>query len=61
MGKPKTRTGDQSHHHQAVFNVIARLQCVVPEVKCLRDMAAKANQQEQKRTELKNVSPHFTL
>jgi hypothetical protein len=61
VSDPKTRSGDQSHHHQAVFNVIACLQCVVPEVECLRDMAAKTDQQKQKRTELKKVSPHFTL
>jgi hypothetical protein len=59
VGEPKTHSGDQSHHHQTVFNVIARLQCVVPEVECLRDMAAKTNQQKQKRTELKKVSPQL--
>ena len=55
MGEPKARSCDQSHHYQTIFNVIARLQSVVPEVECLRDMAAKTNQQEQKRTELKKV------
>ena len=61
MGEPKTRPSDQSHYHQAVFSVIACLQCVVPEVERLRDMAAKTDQQEQKRTGLKKVSPHFTV
>jgi hypothetical protein len=61
MGDPKTRSGDQSHHHQAVFNVIARLQCLVPEVECLRNVAPSTNQQKQKRTELKKLSPHFTV
>ena len=60
MGEPKTRTGDQSHYHQGVFDVIARLQCVVPEVEYLRNMTAKTNQHKQKSTELKKVSPHFT-
>jgi hypothetical protein len=59
VGNPKSRSGDQSHDHQAVFNVIACLQCVVPEVECLRDLAAKTDQHKQKGTELKNVSPHF--
>jgi hypothetical protein len=57
--EPKTRAGDQSHHHQAVFNVIACLQRVIPEIECLRYMAAKTNQQEQKRAELKKLPPHF--
>ena len=61
MSGPKTCSGDQSHSHQAVFNVISCLQCVVPEVECLRDMAAKTDQQKQKRTELKNLSLHPTL
>ena len=61
MGEPKTRSCDQSHHYQAIFNVIARLQSVVPEVECLRDMAAKTNQQEQKRTELKKLLTHYTV
>jgi hypothetical protein len=39
---------------------IACLQSVVPEVENLHDMAAETNQQKQKRTELKKVSPHFT-
>jgi hypothetical protein len=59
VGDPKTRSGDQSHHHQAVFNVVACLQCLIPEVEYLRYVAAKTNQQEQKRTELKKLSPHF--
>jgi hypothetical protein len=59
VGDPKTSSGDQRHHHQAVFNVIACPQCVVPEVECLRYVAANTNQQEQKRTELKKLSPHF--
>jgi hypothetical protein len=61
LGEPEPRTGDQSHYHQGVFDVIARLQCVVPEVECLRNMTAKTNQQEQKRTELNKLSPHSTL
>jgi hypothetical protein len=56
----KTRTSDQSQDHQAVFNIIACLQCVVPEVECLCDLAAKTDQQKQERTELKKVSPHFS-
>jgi hypothetical protein len=59
VGEPKTRSSDQSHHHQTVFNVIAGLHCVVPEVECLRDMAAKTDQQKQKSTELKKLSPHI--
>jgi hypothetical protein len=61
MSEPKTGSGDQNHDHQAVFDVVACLQGVVPEVKSLRDMAAKTNHEEQKRTELKKVSPHFTF
>jgi hypothetical protein len=53
MGEPKTGSGDQNHDHEAVFDVAAGLQCVVPEVKSLRNMAAKTNQEKQKRTELK--------
>ena len=59
MGEPKTRSSGQSHHHQTVFNVIAGLHCVVPEVECLRDMAAKTDEQKQKSTELKKLSPHI--
>jgi len=61
MGESKTRSGNQSHNHQAVFNVIASLEGVVPEVEGLRDMGAKADQENQKRTGLKKVLPHFTL
>jgi len=61
MGKPKTGSGYQNQDHQAVFDVVACLHCVIPEVKRLRDMAAKPNQEKQKRTELKKVSPHFIL
>jgi hypothetical protein len=61
VGQSKTGSGDQNHDHEAVFDVIACLQCVVPEVKGLRDLRAKTNQEKQKRTELKKVSPHFTL
>jgi len=57
-GEAKNRSGEQSHHHQAVFNVIAVLECVIPEVECLRYMAAKTNQQKQKRTELKKLLTH---
>lgn len=60
-GEPKNRSGDQSHHHQAVFNVIAFLECVIPEVECLCYMAAKTNQQKQKRTELKKLLTHYTV
>lgn len=61
LGEPEDRSGDYSHDDQAVFNVVACLQRVVPEVEGLRDMAAKTNQQKQKRTELKTMSPHFTV
>ena len=60
-GESKDRSGDQSHHDQAVFNVIAFLECVIPEVECLCYVAAKTNQQKQKRPELKKVSPHFPV
>lgn len=59
MGQPKHRSGDQNDDHQAVFDVVACLQCMVPEVKDLRDLGAKTNQEKQERTELKKVSPHF--
>jgi hypothetical protein len=61
MGEPKTGSGDQNHDHEAVFDVAACLQGVVPEVENLRDMAAKTNQEKQERSELKKVSPHFTV
>ena len=61
MGEPKTCPGDHSHYHQGVFNVITRLEGVLPEVECLRDMAAKTDQQKQKRTELKKSSLHSFL
>ena len=61
MGQPKTGSGDQNHDHKAVFDVVACLQRVVPEVKSLSDLGAKTNREQQKRTELKKVSPHFTL
>ena len=61
MDKPKTNSGNQSNDDQAILNVTARLQCVVPEVECLRDMAAETNQQKQQRTELKKVLAHFTV
>jgi hypothetical protein len=57
----KACSGDQSHEDQAVFNVIARLQSVVPEVECLRDLGAKTDQQKHECTELKKGSPHFTV
>ena len=44
-GEAKNRSGDQSPHHQAVFNVIAFLECVIPEVECphgRKDKSAKA-------------------
>jgi len=58
VGDPETSSGDQGHRHQAVFNVVAGLQRVIPEIEGLRDVAAKTNQQKQKRTELKKLSPH---
>ena len=61
MSDPKTRSGDQSHHHQAVFNVCPCLERVVPEVECLRDMAAKTDYQKQKSTELEKLSLHFAV
>jgi|GraSoi2013_100cm_1033763.scaffolds.fasta_scaffold04884_4 hypothetical protein len=61
MSEPKNCSGNQSHNYHAVFNVTARLQRVVPEIERLRDMAAKTNQQKQKRAELKKLSPHFIV
>ena len=61
MGEPKTGSGDQNHDHEAVFNVVACLQCMVPEVESFRNMAAKTNQEKQKRPELKKLSPHLTV
>ena len=61
MSEPKARSGNQSHNYHAVFNVTARLQRVLPEIERLRDMAAKTNQQKQKRAELKKLSPHFIV
>jgi hypothetical protein len=61
VGQSKTGSGDQSHDYQAVFDVVACLQCVVPEVESLRDMAAKTNQEKQNRAELKKVPPHFAV
>jgi hypothetical protein len=61
MGQPKTCSGDQSHDYQAVFNVIACLQRVIPEVESLSHLRAKTDREKQKRTELKKVSPHVTL
>ena len=60
MGESKTCSGDQGYNHQAVFNVIACLQRVIPEVESLRDLRAKTDREKQKRTELKKVSPHST-
>jgi hypothetical protein len=57
----KTSSGDQSHHHEAVFNVVTGLHCVIPVVECLRYVAAQTNQQNQKRTELKKLLPHLTV
>jgi hypothetical protein len=57
-GRSRTSSGDPSHHHQAVFHVVAGLQGVIPEVECLGYVAAKTDQQKQKRTELKKLSPH---
>jgi hypothetical protein len=61
MSEPKTCSGNQRHNYQAVFNVTARLQSVIPEIERLRNMAAETNQQKQKRTELKKLSSHFTV
>ena len=61
MSEPKARSGNQSHNNNTVFNVSARLERVVPEIERLRDMAAKTNQQKQKRAELKKLSPHFIV
>ena len=43
VDEPKARSGNQSQYHQIVFNVIARLQSVIPEVECFSDMAAETN------------------
>jgi hypothetical protein len=43
VDEPKARSGNQSQDHQIVFNVIARLQGVIPEVECFSDMAAETN------------------
>jgi hypothetical protein len=40
---PENCPGYQSHYYQAVFDVIACLQRVVPVVEYLSDRAAKAN------------------
>lgn len=61
MGQSKTGSDDQNHDHKAVFDVVACLQCVVPEVKSLRDMAAETDHEKQNRAELKNVPLHFTV
>jgi hypothetical protein len=61
VGQRKNRSGDQSHYDHAVFSIIACLKCVIPEVEYLRDMAAKTNQQKQRRTELKKLLPHFIV
>lgn len=60
MSEPKTCSGDQSYNHQAIFNVIACLQRVIPEVEGLRDLRAKTDREKQKRTELEMVSPHIS-
>ena len=43
VDEPKARSSNQSQDHQIVFNVIARLQGVIPEVECFSDMAAETN------------------
>ena len=44
VDEPKARSGNQSQDHQIVFNVIARLQGVIPEVECFSDVPTEANQ-----------------
>jgi hypothetical protein len=61
MGESKAGSDDQDHDHQAVFDVVACLQCVVPEIESLRDLGAKTNEKKQERTELKKMPPHFIL
>ena len=43
VDEPNARSSNQSQDHQTVFNVIARLQGVIPEVECFSDMAAETN------------------
>ena len=61
MGEPKAGSDDQDHSHQAVFDVVACLQSVVPKIEGLRNLGAKTDQKKQKRTELKKVSTHRIL
>jgi hypothetical protein len=44
VNDPKARSSDQSQDHQTVFNVIARLQGVIPEVECFSNGPADTNQ-----------------
>jgi hypothetical protein len=44
VNDPKAHSSNQSQDHQTVFNVIARLQGVIPEVECFSDVPAEANQ-----------------
>jgi len=44
VNDPKSRSSDQSQDHQTVFNVIAGLQSVIPEVECFSDVPTEAHQ-----------------
>ena len=43
VNDPKAHSSNQSQDHQTVFNVIARLQGVIPEVECFSDVPAETN------------------
>jgi len=43
VDEPNARSSNQSQDHQSVFNVIARLQGVTPDVEYFSDMATETN------------------
>ena len=61
MVKYYRRSDDQNHDHSAVFNVLPRLECVVPVIEELGDVAPNAKGQDYHSTEMEEMSPHFTL
>lgn len=58
MRKRDHRSGHQHHYHRAVFDVIARLERVIPMIEKLRHVSPNAKRQDQRRAELNKPSPH---
>lgn len=61
VSKCDHRPGDEHADYGAVFNIISRLERIVPVIEKFRDMAPEAKSQNQSTTEMEKSTAHVSL